>query len=83
MKKEVMNEEMETMGPDELRALQENRFRAQMDYVLEKSPFYLEKFKAHGIERGDIRGLDDLSRLPFTEKDELRKSQEEHPPLGL
>ena len=48
----------------------------------ERSPFYWRKFKEHGVDRGDIRGLGDLPKLPFTEKDELRRSQEEEPPLG-
>jgi phenylacetate-CoA ligase len=82
MKNEFLNEKFETMGPEELRPIQEEKFLKQMDYVWEKSPFYQKKFKEHGVERGDIRGLDDLPGLPFTEKDELRKSQEEHPPLG-
>lgn len=83
MKKEFLNEKMETMGQQELLSLQEKKLASQLDYVWERSPFYREKFKELGIERGDIKGLEDLPRLPFTEKDELRKSQEEHPPLGL
>jgi len=82
MKQEFLNEKIETMGAEELRAIQEEKFLRQLDYVWKKSPFYRKKFKEHGIERGDIRGLEDLSKLPFTEKDELRKSQEDHPPLG-
>jgi phenylacetate-CoA ligase len=82
MKKEFLNEKIETMDPDELRPIQEQKFLKQMDYVWKKSHFYQKKFKEHGAERGDIRGLGDLSKLLFTEKDELRKSQEEHPPLG-
>jgi len=82
MKQEFLNEKIETMGAEELRAIQEEKFLRQLDYVWKKSPFYRKKIKEHGIERGDIRGLEDLSKLPFTEKDELRKSQEDHPPLG-
>ena len=82
MKKEYLNKRMETMSPDELRVLQEQKFLKQLDYVWQGSAFYQDKFKAHGVERGDIKGLDDLAKLPFTEKDELRKSQEDHPPLG-
>ena len=82
MNKEFLNEKMETMGPEELRSIQEEKFVKQLDYVWEKSPFYQKKFKAHGVERGDIKSLEDLHKLPFTEKDELRKSQEEDPPLG-
>jgi phenylacetate-CoA ligase len=82
MKKEFLNEKIETMGPDELRPIQEQKFLKQIDYVWEKSPFYQKKFKDHGVARNDVKGLDDLYKLPFTEKDELRKSQEETPPLG-
>jgi len=82
MKKEYFNKEIETMRPEELLPIQEKKFLHQLDYVWKESPFYQKKFKEHGIERGDIKGLEDLHKLPFTEKDELRKSQEEHPPLG-
>ena len=82
MKKEFLNEKIETMGLDELRPIQEQKFLKQIDYVWEKSQFYQKKFKDHGVERSDIKGLEDLHKLPFTEKDELRKSQEETPPLG-
>ena len=82
MKKEFFNEKMETMSPEELRPIQEEKFIRQLDYVWGKSLFYQKKFKEHGVERGDIKGLEDLHKLPFTEKDELRKSQEENPPLG-
>ncbi|MFH1116848.1 MAG: phenylacetate--CoA ligase family protein [Pseudomonadota bacterium] len=83
MNREFLNEEMETMDPADLRKLQEKKALAQLDYVWRNSPFYRRKFEESGIARGDIRGLDDLVKLPFTEKDELRKSQEECPPLGL
>ena len=76
MKKEFFNEKMETMGVEELRPVQEEKFLKQMAYVWDNSPFYQEKFKAHGINRNDIKMLDDLKKLPFTEKDDLRKSQE-------
>jgi len=82
MKKEFLNEKIETMGPDELRPIQEQKFLKQIDYVWERSQFYQKKFKDHGVTRSHIKGLDDLHKLPFTEKDELRKSQEETPPLG-
>jgi phenylacetate-CoA ligase len=82
MKKEYFNKEIETMRPEELLPIQEKKFLHQLDYVWKESPFYQKKFKEHGIERGDIDRLEDLHKLPFTEKDELRRSQEEHPPLG-
>jgi phenylacetate-CoA ligase len=83
VKREFLNEKFETMTAEELRPIQEEKFLKQLDYVWEKSPFYQKKFKNHGIERGDIKGLEDLPKLPFTEKDELRESQEAHPPIGF
>ena len=71
MKEEYLNEHMETMPPGELRALEEQKFLKQLDYVWQGSSFYQDKFRGHGVERGDIRTLDDLSKLPFTKKDEL------------
>jgi phenylacetate-CoA ligase len=82
MSEEYLHEEIETMHSGELRKMQEEKFLRQIDYVFARSGFYQEKFRTNGIERGGIRSLDDLSKLPFTEKDELRESQEFHPPLG-
>jgi phenylacetate-CoA ligase len=82
VKTEFWNAEIETIDPQKLRAIQQNKFLRQLDYIWERSPFYQKKFKTHGIEKGDIKGLEDLPKLPFTEKEELRISQKEHPPLG-
>jgi phenylacetate-CoA ligase len=70
-------------GPHaELKDLQEAKLRRQMAYLFQNSLFYQQKFKACGLELGDIKTLEDLEKIPFTVKDELRESQREHPPLG-
>ncbi|MBI2881200.1 MAG: AMP-binding protein [Candidatus Tectomicrobia bacterium] len=76
-------EGIETLSPADLRPLQEERFKRQWRYVLERSPFYREKFERAGIQPERVRGLDDLPRLPFTTKGEIRASQAARPPLGL
>ncbi len=76
------NEKMETIGSEELHAIQESKFLKQVKYMLENSLLYQRKFKEAGLELGDIRGLDDLDKIPFTEKVEIRASQAEAPPLG-
>ena len=77
------NEKVETLPQEHLRhAIQEPNFLRQLDYVLNHSAFYQKKFKEAGLERDDIRGLQDLWKIPFTEKDEIRLSQEKTPPLG-
>jgi phenylacetate-CoA ligase len=74
--------EMETLPRDELRALQLERFKRQMGYVYERSPFYKKKFDEAGIRPSDINDPDDIQKVPFTEKEELRKSQAKYPPWG-
>ena len=70
------------MDPEELRTLQEEKLRKQTQYVYKKSKFYQRKFKAAGLVPEDIKSIEDLKKVPFTTKDELRESQEKDPPLG-
>jgi phenylacetate-CoA ligase len=61
----------------------EEAYRAQLAYLFEHSPFYRDKLRAAGFEAAAAcGGLERISGLPFTEKDELRKSQAARPPLG-
>lgn len=70
------------MRQEELASLQEKKLKKQLRYVWNNSPFYQRKFKASGFSPGDFKSLEDLKKLPFTIKDELRESQAQHPPLG-
>jgi phenylacetate-CoA ligase len=74
--------EMETLPRDRLEALQLERFKKQMAYVYEKSPFYRKKLDRAGIKPSDISSLNDVRNIPFTVKEELRESQAAHPPWG-
>jgi phenylacetate-CoA ligase len=80
--REIWNPEIETMPREQLRELQSERLRDQVAYVHERSEFYRRKFAEVGLEPGDVQGLDDLHKLPFIAKDELRRSQDETPPFG-
>jgi phenylacetate-CoA ligase len=80
---EFRNKKIETLNPDELRSLQEEKLRRQITYVYEKSTFYQQKFKKAGLVPGDIRSVQDLRKIPFTTKEELRESQAQAPPLGF
>lgn len=66
---------------DALRTLQETRFRSQIRRAWE-IPFYRRHWGRAGIEPGDIRGLDDLTRLPPYDVRDLRESIERAPPFG-
>ncbi len=69
------------LSRDALRALQETRFAALMRRAWQV-PFYRRHWGAAGIEPGDIRGLDDLARLPAFSKSDLMASVEAYPPFG-
>jgi phenylacetate-CoA ligase len=58
-------------------------YPAQIARLFERSPFYRNKLRAAGFASAEaVGGLERIAALPFTEKDELRRSQAEHPPLG-
>ena len=69
------------MSRDELRAVQARRLRGVLAFAW-KVPFYRRLWGAAGIEPGDVRGLDDLAKLPTYSKSDLMDSLEAHPPLG-
>jgi phenylacetate-CoA ligase len=65
------------------RALDEERYRRQVRYLLERSRLYGEKLHAAGFRNADaVGGLDRLHELPLTGKDELRAARGEDDPIG-
>ncbi len=82
MERRYWDESIETISPNALRQLENERLHMQLDYLWANSPFYQAKFREAGIPRETIRDLGDLPLLPFTEKDECRRDQREHPPFG-
>jgi phenylacetate-CoA ligase len=71
-----------TMSRAQLRAIQDERLRTMVAYVYETSPFWREKLDTAGLRPGDVGGLEDLPRLPFTTRAELDEDQVVHPPFG-
>ncbi|MGI6180383.1 MAG: phenylacetate--CoA ligase family protein, partial [Butyricicoccus intestinisimiae] len=71
--------EIETMSREGLENLQSQRLKETVQRVYERVPFYRQAFKEKGIEPGDIKSLADLSKLPFTVKQDLRDNY----PYGL
>ena len=70
---------METMSREEMRALQSERLVATVKRVYENVPAYRAKMDAIGLKPEDIKGVDDLRKLPFTTKADLRDNY----PFGL
>lgn len=75
----IWNEEMETMDPDVRKSLQTYRLKELAYYVYDNVPFYKKKFDEHHIKPGDIRSIEDIRRLPFTTKTDMRDNY----PYGL
>ncbi|HEY7363271.1 MAG TPA: AMP-binding protein [Methylomirabilota bacterium] len=74
--------DIETAPRETLRRLQTSRLGDQVSHAYAHSPFYRAKLDAAGVTPGQIKTLDDLTRLPFTTKDELKQDQAEHPLWG-
>jgi len=72
------SEPIETAGIDELRALQLKRLKAAVARAVQV-PHYQRAFAAAGIRSGDVKSLDDLAKLPFTTKEDLRQNY----PFGM
>lgn len=68
----MFNKEMETMSQEKLRLLQGERLKATVKRVYDNVPFYKKSFDEKGIAPDDIKGIEDLPKLPFTLKQDLR-----------
>lgn len=71
--------EHETMPRERLSALQLERLQLTVERVYRNVPFYREKLKEAGVKPSSVRSLEDLRRLPFTTKQDLRANY----PFGL
>ncbi|MFC5971451.1 phenylacetate--CoA ligase PaaK [Halomarina salina] len=71
--------DIEATSRDALTDLQDQRVRKIVTYVYENVPFYRDRFDEAGVGPADVDGIEDLPRLPFTTKEDLR----DHYPDGL
>lgn len=79
----IYDPEIETRPTDEQFKLDRDTYRKQVEYLFKNSAFYQKKLRDAGFnDASDIGELDNLANLPFTEKDELRKTQAQLPPFG-
>lgn len=77
--KMIWNKEHECMSREELRELQSRKLVRMVEHVYNNSPFYRALFDAHGVHPSDIRSIDDITKLPFTVKKDLRDNY----PFGM
>lgn len=78
-----INRRIECMDRAELEPIRLAKLRYRLQFVYERSPFYRRLFDQAGVRPEAIRSLDDFhAMVPFTEKIEIIRDQEEHPPYG-
>ncbi|MEM0203435.1 MAG: phenylacetate--CoA ligase [Archaeoglobaceae archaeon] len=73
------NPSIERMPKKDLERIQEKKLRALVSNAYNYSPFYRKKFDELGIKPEDIKSLDDVQKLPFTKKSDLRENY----PFGM
>lgn len=78
-KEQIRDPKIECMSRDEMTALQSDRLVKQVKNVYENVEFYRKKMDEIGVEPGDIKGIEDIGKLPFTTKEDLRANY----PFGL
>jgi phenylacetate-CoA ligase len=75
----IWDKKHETLPRRELEALQLERLQKQLSRVYRKVPYYRRRLEAAGVKPEDLKSLDDLARLPFTTKEDIRTNY----PFGL
>lgn len=75
----IWNEPMECMSRDQMHDLQSRRLKDMVVRVYHNVEFYRKKMQELGLEPGDINTIEDLVKLPFTTKQDLRDNY----PFGL
>ena len=75
----IWNETMECMQREEMRKLQSIRLKRVVEHVYHNTPFYRKKMQEMGVTPEDIQSIDDIVKLPFTVKQDLRDNY----PFGL
>lgn len=75
----IWNEAKECMSRDEMHVLQSKRLVKTVNRVYHNVEYYRKKMQQVGLEPGDINGIEDLHKLPFTTKDDLRATY----PFGM
>ena len=73
------NKKFETATRDELRNHQLQLLKEKVKYCYDNTAFYRSKFKSAGISPNDIKTLEDIQKIPFTVKDDLRDNY----PFGM
>ena len=82
MEATMWNPAMEAISPPDLKKLEQQKLMDQIKHVFANSVMYQKKYSQTGIAAKDITCVQDLAKLPFTTKTDLRESQVRTPPYG-
>ena len=74
--------ELDAAPREQLRAIQSRKLSPAVEWMYGRSALFRSKCDAIGLEPGDIRGVDDLAKLPITSKDDMSADIEANPPFG-
>ncbi len=74
--------ELDCAPREQLREIQSRKLVAAVHWMHERSDLFRRKCAEIGLEPGDVRGIDDLTRLPITTKDDMSSDLEASPPYG-
>ena len=75
----IWNEKVECMSREEMTRLQSERLVKLVRYVYDNVEFYRKRMDSVGVKPSDIKGIEDITKLPYTTKDDLRDTY----PFGL
>src|SRR5574344_2552866 len=73
-----LHKELETLSRSEIKQLQLERLKQTVNHCM-NSPFYKKRFEEYGLKPSDIQSLEDLKKIPFTTKEDLRNNY----PFGM
>ena len=73
-KRKFYQPEIETMPVEEIKKLQSEKLVKQVKHVYEHVPYYRDLMDKKGVKPEDIHGIEDLHKLPFIEKSDLRET---------
>lgn len=79
-KEKYWNLFMETLPREKLEKIELKNFVQMVKYALKHSPFYKKKLKEAGVVPEEIKSLEDIRKIPLTDKEELRIAQENRKP---
>jgi phenylacetate-CoA ligase len=75
----IWNPNLECMSREKMRELQGQKLKKIVAHAYEHSPFYKKRFDEYGVKPADINSIDDITKLPFTVKQDLRDNY----PFGM